>query len=66
MTCSENGGIIIWKIQDELKVGNEYLNIVLFSQARHTQIMLKILQQQSVAKKVKFEWFYLRKYEMKP
>ena len=28
--------------------------------------MLKILQQQSVVKKVKFEWFYHRKYEMKP
>ena len=33
MTCSENGQIIIWNIQDELKVGSEYLNIVLFIQA---------------------------------
>ena len=33
MTCSENGRIIIWNIQDELKVGSAYLNIVLFIQA---------------------------------
>ena len=33
MTCSENGRIIIWNIQDELKVGNKYLNIVLFIKA---------------------------------
>ena len=64
VTCSENGGIIIWNIQDELKVRSEYLNIVLFIQACPNHV--KILQQQSVAKKVKFEWFYHRKYEMKP